>query len=71
MAEVHWTHDAEEDLIDIWRYIARHSPKAADRMLDRINDACEQRAAYPLLGTPRDDIATGVRSLRVGTYLVL
>jgi hypothetical protein len=28
---------AEEDLIEIWTYIARDNPKAADRLLDQLD----------------------------------
>jgi plasmid stabilization system protein ParE len=30
---------AEQDLIEIWTYIAADNPRAADRLLDRIDEA--------------------------------
>nr|WP_292865650.1 type II toxin-antitoxin system RelE/ParE family toxin [Mesorhizobium sp.] len=62
---------AEDDLIAIWRYIARDSEAAADRMLDRIEARWQQLAAYPFSGAPRDDIAPGIRHIVVGDYLTL
>ena len=41
---------AEEDLIDIWSYIAEDSPQAADRLLDKIDEACARLADHPRLG---------------------
>ena len=61
------------DLRGIWRYIAieNHSPDAADRLADRITDVFALLARQPLLGEARDDLAPGVRSFVVGSYLVL
>lgn len=62
---------AEDDLIAIWLYIARDNEAAADRVLDRIEARCQQLAAYPYSGPPREDIAPGIRHLIVGEYLTL
>jgi toxin ParE1/3/4 len=62
---------AEEDLIEIWTYIARDSPQAADRLLDILEDKSLLLAANPHLGMAREDIAKGVRHLPVGRYLIL
>ena len=34
------TAQAEEDLIELWLYIAQDNPGAADRLLDEIEDKC-------------------------------
>jgi toxin ParE1/3/4 len=62
---------AEQDLIDIWRYIARDSPRAADRLLDILDAKSRALARNPLMGMARDDIAEGVRHFPVGNYLIL
>ncbi|MBV9051734.1 MAG: type II toxin-antitoxin system RelE/ParE family toxin [Hyphomicrobiales bacterium] len=62
---------AEEDLSDIWRYIAQDNPAAADRLLDRIDSACARLAENPKLGRVRSDIANGLRYSIVGRYLIL
>jgi toxin ParE1/3/4 len=62
---------AEEDLIEIWAYIARDNPPAADRLLDLLDEKSRILAHDPKLGAARDDIAVGVRHLPVGNYLIL
>lgn len=42
MSVIQRTAQAEEDLIEIWIYIAQDNPGAADRMLDDI-EQCFQR----------------------------
>jgi toxin ParE1/3/4 len=65
------TAQAEEDLIRIWNYIGRDSPRAADRPLDRLNAKSLALVRNPKLGMAREDIAVGVRHLPVGNYLIL
>jgi toxin ParE1/3/4 len=62
---------AEEDLIEIWAYIARDNPPAADRLLDLLDEKSRMLAQDPKLGAARDDIAPGVRHFPVGNYLIL
>jgi toxin ParE1/3/4 len=62
---------ADEDLIDIWAYIAAESPNAADRVLDAIEARWLQLARHPYSGMARDDIAPGIRHLVAGQYLTL
>lgn len=62
---------AEEDWIDIWTYIARHNPSAADRLLDLLDEKSRFLAHNPRLGAAREDVAPGVRHLPVGRYLIL
>lgn len=65
------TAKAEDDLVDIWVYIAQDSPAAADRVLDNIDGKCRLLADNPLLGPARPDIASGLRYFPVGSYLIL
>jgi toxin ParE1/3/4 len=61
---------AEQDYRDIWRYISADNPDAADRLLLRIDAKLELYASNPIMGTPRDRFALGLRSFPVGNYLV-
>ncbi len=65
MATVHRSSRAEIDLMEIWGYIAKDDPLAADRQLDRINSACDMLAKN-LQGGPRSlFFFVGVPSLRI------
>lgn len=61
--EVRRSGAAKSDLIAIWVALAQHDEDAADRHLDRIEDAIAQLRAFPEIGTPRHDLAEGLRSL--------
>jgi toxin ParE1/3/4 len=61
---------AEQDLIEIWRYIAREDAAAADRVLDRLDRKTQLVAARPSLGRPRADILPGLRQTSSGKYLI-
>ena len=64
---------AEDDLFDIWAYIAADNPEAADRVEGEILDACERAAERPGLGHYRRDLTDKpVRFYAVReTYLVV
>ncbi|MGH6903894.1 MAG: type II toxin-antitoxin system RelE/ParE family toxin [Geminicoccaceae bacterium] len=62
---------AEADLLAIWLYIAQDSPRAADRLLDRIEAQCRLLADNPRLGRARPEIAPDARAWIVARYLVL
>ena len=63
MAAVHRSSRAETDLLEIWSYIAKDDPLAADRQLDRIDAACDMLAENPQGGPRREDLARGLRFL--------
>lgn len=58
MTRYRFTPQALNDLFDIWSYIARDSPEAADRVEEAIYDACELLARSPLAGTVRKDLTS-------------
>ncbi len=70
MATTHRSSRAEIDLIEIWGYIAKDDPIAADHQLDRINAASEMLADIPRGGPLREDLARGLRFYPVGNYLI-
>lgn len=65
------TAQAEEDLIEIWAYIAQDNPAAADRVLDDIEQRFHGLTDNPLMGRLRPDIAPELRYFTVGKYLIL
>jgi len=62
---------AEEDLLDIWLYIAEDSQQAATRVIKSINNKFQLLAKNPKLGTARPDIRPEMRFTVVGSYLIL
>jgi toxin ParE1/3/4 len=71
VAELCVSRRAEEELRQIWRYIAAENPAAADRLLLRIDDKLQILRDFPGVGTLRDDIRPGLRMLVEGNYLLL
>lgn len=61
---------ARRDLLEIWEYIAAGRPSVADRVLHVIAAKIALLETTPLLGTSRDELAPGLRSLPVGNYVV-
>ena len=70
-ARVFRTRRAREDLVEIWRYVARDNPLAADDLLGRIDESCRLLADNPELGPARPDIRPGLRYFVVERYVVL
>ncbi|QDC00067.1 type II toxin-antitoxin system RelE/ParE family toxin [Mesorhizobium sp. 8] len=62
---------AEDDLIEIWLYVATENPDAADRLLDRFERRIRLLATQPLSGVARDDLGREIRQVVVGNYLLL
>jgi plasmid stabilization system protein ParE len=64
---------AEDDLLEIWSFIAQDNLIAADRLEDDFFNACKQLAGKPDLGHFRRDLTDKpVRFFPVrGTYLIV
>jgi len=71
MPRITRTPRARQDLIDIWTWIAAANPKAADHLLDVIDEKLRHLAENPRLGPVRPDIAPDVRLFPVRRYLIL
>jgi plasmid stabilization system protein ParE len=56
MSGYQFTPQASEDLLDIWSFIARDNPEAADRVEAAVYRACDLLADSPLAGRMRKDI---------------
>ncbi len=63
---------AEQDLDEIWEYIAEDNIAAADRWIQKLFEAFEALAQTPKMGHKREDITTyPILFWPVGAYLVL
>jgi toxin ParE1/3/4 len=61
---------AQEDLIEIWEYIADDSIDRADAFIDIIDGKLRTLAAQPMMGRARDELMAGLRSFPVGRYIL-
>ena len=61
---------AEQDLDEIWDFVANHSAAAADRLIDTIAEKCHVLAGQPEMGQARPELAARVRSFSVGSYVI-
>lgn len=71
MTDLFISRRAEDELRQIWRYIASESPAAADHLLLKIDDRLQPLRDFPNIGTQRNDIRPGFRMLIEGNYLLL
>src|SRR5947209_3767455 len=55
---------AEQDLLDIWTYIAKDNSDAADRFTDLLIQKCDNLCDFLEVGTRRDELAPSLRCLR-------
>jgi len=62
---------ADDDLEEIYAWIARDDPAAAERHIRRLVAAALGLRHYPERGTARPEIGEGARSLVVVRYLIL
>jgi len=63
---------AEQDVSDIWDYIADDSIEAADRVLDALEKALYKLARNPAIGHMREELADRRhRFLLVYSYLIV
>jgi toxin ParE1/3/4 len=62
---------AIRDVDEIWRWIAAEDEAAAERWTRRIVEATDRLVEFSNSGAPRPELASGARSIVVGSYLVL
>jgi len=61
-----WREQADADLDALYDWIAERSdPEVALRYVLRIEEAAETLADFPRRGRPRDEIRSGLRSIRL------
>jgi len=61
---------AEQDLEDIWVYLAQNNQIAADKQIATILNRLPMLAQFPDLGQMRDDLGSKLRSFPVKPYIV-
>ncbi len=64
------TAPAEQDVLDIWLYIARDNIHAADRLVDRFTETFERLAENPHMGESVERYRPGLRCFSLGNYVV-
>ena len=70
MARVTRRPEAEADIVEIWDFIADDSISEADRWIDRLDEKLQLWATQPTIGRSRDELASGLRSMPFGRYVV-
>lgn len=72
MAEVIWTARAREDLRSVHDFVARDSPRAAEQLIERLLDATDRLALFPMSGRVLPEFPDlGYRELIVSGYRVI
>jgi toxin ParE1/3/4 len=61
---------AEDDLEEIWEFIARDSVYQADRFLHYVDERIHYLALHPLIGRPRSELAVDLRGFLVKHLVV-
>jgi toxin ParE1/3/4 len=61
---------SRRDLIEIWNYIAGDSERAADKILDRIEDGLRMLNDNPNAGRSRPELAPELRSFPIKNYIL-
>jgi toxin ParE1/3/4 len=62
---------AEDDLVDIWLYVAQRNRDARDPVCEDLDRQRVLLADHPHLGRARPDIAQDLRNFPVGNCLIL
>jgi toxin ParE1/3/4 len=62
--------DADEDLSQIWSFIAANNPRAADAVIDRLTEAFDMLLTMPLAGRARREFGENLRSFVVDNYVI-
>ncbi|HEB55633.1 MAG TPA: type II toxin-antitoxin system RelE/ParE family toxin [Gammaproteobacteria bacterium] len=57
--------EAEQDLLDIWSYIAEDSPVNTDRFLDRLERKSLKLSEFTKIGINRPELASNLKSFPV------
>lgn len=61
---------AEEDLKEIWAYVAESNPEAANRLIKEITRRFAILRDHPHVGREQDKLLVNLRSLVVKNYLI-
>ncbi|MBD6620002.1 type II toxin-antitoxin system RelE/ParE family toxin [Komarekiella sp. 'clone 1'] len=64
------SNQAALDLENIWSYVAKNNPRAADNLFDKLREKFAKLAKFPQMGEGRENLAFSLRSFPVGSYLI-
>ena len=67
---IHRSPQSERDLLGIWSYIGKDSPRAATAMLRKIDQKVALLADHPFAGEAQSEFGESMRRIVVGPYLV-
>ncbi|HWS65126.1 MAG TPA: type II toxin-antitoxin system RelE/ParE family toxin [Steroidobacteraceae bacterium] len=70
MSRITKTARAEQDLEEIWFYVAVDNVGAADALLDELENSVRLLATQPKMGRAREELASELRSFPVRRYVV-
>jgi plasmid stabilization system protein ParE len=70
MSELILSPEAEQDLVDIWIYIAEDSPVNADHYVDKLYDKGILLSENPEIGTERPELMDELRSFPIDHYVL-
>lgn len=70
MTPVFLSPEAESDALEIWAYIAREIPDAADHVVAGFDDVFAQLAVTPNMGRSALALAPGLRVVSKGSHLI-
>lgn len=70
MNQIRVAASAAADLDEIWLYIARDNPGAADKYIGAIVSRFPTLASMPLMGRERPELSSGLRSFVVGRHVI-
>lgn len=62
--------EAEQDLVDIWLYIAEDQPVNADRFLERLQEKAQKLTEFKDLGIDRLELSPGIKSFPFERYVL-
>jgi toxin ParE1/3/4 len=62
--------DADDDLLQIVRYVSERNPVAARSLVDEINRKFLNLIHFPFIGRDRSNLRRGIRSVVTGNYVI-
>lgn len=61
---------AEEDLKEIWVYVAEHDAEAASHLIKEITRRFAALRDYPQMGRAQDELLVNLRSVSIKNYII-
>jgi len=61
---------AQQDVSDLWEYLAEASAERADELLNTLHEKCQTLAEFPEMGRARHELLFNLRSFAVKRYII-